>query len=180
MAILKVHRVPDPILKTPTKPVKNITSEIHKLAHDMMETMYAAGGVGLAANQVGIGIQMFVANPDHDHRNQELILINPVIVTQKGTISMEEGCLSLPGISAIVKRSKDVHVRALDLDGKSHDYEGRDLLARIFQHEIDHLNGLLFIDRVNLLKRRRLLREYEKQRRQFSQMNFQSGTRDGV
>ena len=169
MAILKIRYAPDPILKQPTQPIPTVTAEIRRLAQDMVETMHAAGGVGLSANQVGVPRQLFVANHDHE-RGQELIVLNPVIVTRRGRLRLEEGCLSLPGISAIVSRAAAVTITGMTLDGKPCTLEGRELLARIFQHEIDHLNGTLFTDRISWLVRQRLVRRYQRQQRELARV----------
>ncbi|MBI4227224.1 MAG: peptide deformylase [Candidatus Omnitrophica bacterium] len=169
MAILPIHYLPDAALKTPTRPVTSITPDIRHLARDMIHTMHAAGGVGLAANQVGQPWQLFVASPDQE-RGRELVLLNPKIVSRRGRLRLEEGCLSLPGIAAIVTRAARVEVHAMTLDGTACVLEGQDLLARIFQHEIDHLHGLLFVDRLPWLARQRLLRVYHRQRRELSKV----------
>ena len=169
MAILPIRHVPDTILKTPTKPIPSITPEIRQLAADMIQTMYAASGVGLAANQVGQPWQLFVASPDQEP-GRELVLLNPVITTRRGRLRLEEGCLSLPGIAALVNRAAEVEVRAVTLEGNECLVKGTDLLSRIFQHEIDHLNGLVFVDRLPWLARQRLLRTYRRQQRELSKV----------
>jgi len=169
MAILTIRYTPDPILRTPTRPIHTVTPEIRKLAHDMIDTMYAAGGVGLSANQVGHPWRLFVASPDH-RRGRELVLINPRIVSQQGRIRLEEGCLSLPGMAAVVRRFKEVCVEGMTLDETVSVLDGDELLARIFQHEIDHLNGLLFPNRLPLFSRRRLLRQYRQQQQALRQV----------
>ena len=169
MAILKIRYAPDPILKQPTRPIAAVTAETRRLARDMIETMYAAGGVGLSANQVGVPWQLFVASPDHE-RGQELIVLNPVIVTRRGRLRLEEGCLSLPGISADVSRAAAVTITGMTLDGKPCTLEGRELLSRIFQHEIDHLQGILFTDRLSWLARQRLVRRYQRQQRELARV----------
>lgn len=169
MSILPIRHLPDAILRRPTRPIASITPEIRQLARDMIQTMHAAGGVGLAANQVGRPLQLFVASPDQAH-DQELVLINPVIIKRRGRLRLEEGCLSLPGIAAIVTRAAGVEVRALTLDGQERVLHGAELLARIFQHEIDHLNGLLFVDRLPWLARRRLLQTYRRQRQELAKV----------
>lgn len=171
MAILPIYHDPDRILHTPTRPITTITPEIHRLARDMIQTMYAAGGVGLAANQVGQPWQLFVASPDQEE-GRELVLLNPTIVSRRGRLRLEEGCLSLPGIAAVVTRAAQVEVRALTLDGTPCVLEGRELLARIFQHEIDHLNGLLFVDRLSWWARQQLLRTYRRQRRDLAKVSL--------
>lgn len=167
--ILPIRHLPDPVLRTPTKPIDHITPEIRQLAKDMIQTMHAAGGVGLAANQVGQSWQLFVASPD-GQRGQELVVINPVILSRRGQLRLEEGCLSLPGMAAVVTRATAVEIRGLTLDGEERALEGRELLARIFQHEIDHLRGHLFVDRLGWWSKRRLLTQYERQRQELSRV----------
>ena len=169
--ILPIRRVPDAILKTPTRPITTVTPEIHQLARDMIQTMHAAAGVGLAANQVGQPWQLFVASPD-GQPGRELVLLNPVIVRRRGRLRLEEGCLSIPGIAAVVTRAAEVEVRAVTLEGKECALEGQELLARIFQHEIDHLNGLLFVDRLSWWNRQRALRAYRRQRKTLAQVSL--------
>lgn len=167
--ILPIRHVPDAMLKTPTRPITMVTPDIRQLARDMIQTMHAAGGLGLAANQVGQPWQLFVASPDQE-RGRELVLLNPVIVSRRGRLRLEEGCLSLPGIAALVTRAAQVEVRARMLEDTECVLKGQDLLARIFQHEIDHLNGLLFVDRLSWWNRRRALREYRRQRKTLAQV----------
>jgi len=169
MAILTIRYAPDPILRTPTRLIHTVTPDIRKLAHDMIDTMHAAGGVGLSANQVGHPWRLFVANPDHRH-DRELVLINPRIVGQHGRVRFEEGCLSLPGVAAVVPRFKKVRVEGMSLDETVSILDGDELLARIFQHEIDHLNGLLFANRLPLFSRYRLLRQYRQQQQELRQV----------
>lgn len=161
MAVLPVVKFPDKVLMTRTAEVKRVTSVERKLVRDMIDTMYAESGVGLAANQVGIALQIFVASADQV-RGNELVCINPVITHREGVIREFEGCLSIPEFYEPVKRARRVRVRAQDLEGRTLELTGEGLLARIFQHEIDHLNGILFVDRLGLLKSRlsrsRLLR----------------------
>ena len=153
MAVLKLTKFPDKLLATPTKKITAITTDIRSLAKDMIETMYAESGVGLAANQVGISKRIFVASADQI-RGKELVFINPEIIQREGTIKEFEGCLSVPEYFEPVKRAKKVRLRALTLDGKKVEVAAEGLLARIFQHEVDHLNGFLFIDRLGILKSR--------------------------
>ena len=152
MAVLPILKYPHAILKTKTKEVSKITETERKLVQDMIETMYAENGVGLAANQVGISQQIFVASPDQV-KGRELVFFNPVLVKREGTIKEFEGCLSVPEFYEPVKRFKTVWMRAMTLDGKSVQVKGEGLLSRIFQHEIDHLNGMIFVDRLGLIKR---------------------------
>ena len=171
MAILTIRQIPDPVLRTPAHSIVTVTPEIRQLAHDMIETMYAASGVGLAANQIGHAIQLFVASADQ-RRGRELVLLNPVILSRGGRLRIEEGCLSLPGIGAVTPRSAVVTVKGLTLDGQEVTVEGRDLLARIFQHEIDHLHGRVYMDRLSWLARQRLLRQYRRQRQALARVSL--------
>ncbi len=155
MAVLPVVKFPNPVLKTRAQEIRQITEVEKRLVRDMIETMYAENGVGLAANQVGILKQIFVASADQI-RGKELVFLNPVIVKKEGSIKEFEGCLSVPEFYEPVKRAKKVWMRAMTLEGKNVEVKGEGLLSRIFQHEIDHLNGILFIDRLGLLKTRRI------------------------
>ena len=132
----------------------------------MIETMYAAPGVGLAAPQVGVSLRVFVADPSSGRRADDLVvMINPEVVEREGVQSEPEGCLSVPGFEAPVPRPTRIVVRGLDRDGTSREVEGRELLARAFQHEIDHLDGTLFLDRLRGLKRDMMLRKIRKLQR---------------
>lgn len=163
MAILPIRHYPDPVLKRRTEPVERITPEIVQLCRDMADTMYAAPGVGLAANQVGVSLRIFTADCHGEGEPRQLItMINPEIVEVRGELKEEEGCLSVPEYAAPVVRYAECTVRGLDLDGKEQVITGRDLLARCFQHEIDHLNGLLFVDRLGPVKRDLFRRRYKK------------------
>jgi peptide deformylase len=153
MAVLPVVKYPNDVLTTKTRPVEKITDADRKLVRDMIDTMYAENGVGLAANQVGVPKQIFVASADQV-RGKELVFFNPEIVAREGEIKEFEGCLSVPEFYEPVKRAKKVRMRAMTLDGQTVEVEGTGLLSRIFQHEIDHLNGLIFVDRLGLLKKK--------------------------
>ena len=153
MAVLPVLKYPHKILKSKALPVSKVTGEDRKLIKDMIETMYAEKGVGLAANQVGVLKQLFVASADQVP-GKELVFFNPAIIKKQGTIKEFEGCLSVPEFYEPVKRAKKVWMRAMTPGGKTVEVEGEGLLSRIFQHEIDHLNGILFVDRLGLLKSR--------------------------
>ena len=155
MAILRVLKYPHKILKTKAENVPRITEADRKLVKDMIETMYAENGVGLAANQVGVLKQIFVASADQK-RGSEMVFFNPVILKRQGTIKEFEGCLSVPEFYEPVKRAKKVWMQAMDLDSKMVEVKAEGLLSRIFQHEIDHLNGLIFVDRLGLIKKTRL------------------------
>ncbi len=143
-----------PLLRQPTRPVAEIDAKLQALIDDMIETMIAAPGIGLAANQVVRTHRLFVANPAPDHDPSQLVvLLNPELVEGYGALEVEEGCLSVPKVYEGVRRYRRVLVRGLDRHGRPAEVEGRDLLARIFQHELDHLDGLLFIDRLSAAKR---------------------------
>lgn len=165
MAVLDIVFYPDERLKTPCKPVAEVNDEIRKLVDDMIDTMYDAPGVGLAAPQIGQLLRITVmdcSDPEADEEPNLKILINPEIIKKEGSIVWEEGCLSIPGVYEKVKRANKVTVRALDRDGNSYDMEGEGLLAVCIQHELDHLNGVLFLDHLSRLKRRIAERTYKK------------------
>jgi peptide deformylase len=145
MAIRIIVKEPDPILREIAKPVPKVTSNIVKLLEDMAETMYDAGGVGIAAPQVGIQKRVILVDP-HDGETELIELINPVIVNSDGEQLGAEGCLSIPGLNGDVMRKLNVTVTGWDREGNDITIEASDYLARIFQHEIDHLNGILFTD----------------------------------
>ena len=161
MAILKVVKYPAKVLRTKTKEVVRITDEDRKLVKDMIDTMYAENGVGLAANQVGVSKQIFVASADQV-RGKELVFFNPRLVKKEGVLKEFEGCLSVPELYEPVKRAKRVWMRAMTLEGKTVEVKAEGLLARIFQHETDHLSGMLFIDRLGLLKGRVVQKQLSK------------------
>lgn len=161
--ILKIYKFPEPVLREQAEPVENIDEEIQKLIDAMGETMYAAPGIGLAANQVGEPIQLLVYDVGPKDKGRNLcVLINPEIVSAEGEIIHDEACLSVIDFSAEVKRHAMVKVRGFDRQGKPVDLEAEGLMAICLQHEIDHLNGKLFIDHISSLKRalykRRLLK----------------------
>ncbi len=154
MAVLEIKKIPEKVLRSRAEEVKSINGEIASLAQDMLETMYDAPGIGLAAPQVGKPIRLIVFDIWHpeDEPNPH-VLINPVITAKEGLDVMEEGCLSVPGVRAEVKRSYRVEVKGYDLNEKEVVLEAEGLLARVLQHEIDHLDGVLFIDRLSRVKR---------------------------
>lgn len=157
MAVKEIVKYPAEVLRRPAEKVKKIDDNIRELIKDLEDTMYAAPGVGLAANQIGVSLSVAVVNVlGPERRDGLIVLINPEIIKQEGEESAEEGCLSIPGIWEVVTRAKRVVVRTLTLDGKTIELEGTGLLGRAYQHEIDHLNGIVFIDRLSLLKRRML------------------------
>lgn len=167
MAVLKVRYLGDPVLRTKGEPVLKVTEEMRTLAADMFETMYALGGVGLAAPQIGISKRLIVLDGDTENYGQKrIVVVNPAIVEQSGTIAAEEGCLSVPEIREVVERSARVVLTGIDLEGEEIEVKGTGILARAIQHEIDHIEGLLFIDRVGPLKRDLLLKQWEKIRRE--------------
>jgi peptide deformylase len=162
MARLEVRLLGDPVLRRKAEPVSEVTEELRALIDDMLETMYAEDGVGLAGPQVGRGIRVIVVDP-HEEGSRALTLVNPQILAASEDVSRrEEGCLSVPGLSEVVERWSTVVVEALDRDGRPVRIEADGLLARILQHEIDHLDGILFIDRVSPLKRKMLLSKWQK------------------
>lgn len=166
MSVREIKKYPDPVLKKKTARVERIDDSIQQLIDDMVETMYAAPGVGLAANQVGVSLQLAVIDlgerEEGEQRHPLIVIINPEIISQEGQITEEEGCLSVPDYSETVRRAKKVKVRALDRTGKPFEMEAEGLLAKAFQHEIDHLNGLLYIDRLSSLKKSFFKRRYKK------------------
>jgi peptide deformylase len=154
MAILEILKYPEPTLQKVSVPVKSITAQTVKLIDDMLDTMYAAPGVGLAAPQVGALERIIVMDVDHENPHKQIFkLINPVITRAEGEIVWEEGCLSVVDFTAEVKRAAQVEVVALDENEKEFKIEAEGLLAVALQHEIDHLDGKLFIDRISRLKR---------------------------
>ncbi len=159
MAVLDIRVLGAPVLRERTVPVKEITDPLRSLVADMFETMYAAEGIGLAAPQVGRGDRVFVMDVDED----PLVMINPEIIEREGTERGEEGCLSIPEIFGDVDRATRIIVRALDLDGNAFELELMDLSARCVQHELDHLDGKLFIDYMSLIKRKFTARKWEKE-----------------
>lgn len=166
MAILPILRYPHDVLLTETSEVPAVTPEIERLVRDMIETMHLAPGVGLAANQVGVGKRIAVVDLTvGEDPSKLLILINPRVLEVSGSYVEEEGCLSLPGFSERVRRPDRCVIEAMDLDGRVRTLEGRELLARAFNHEIDHLNGQLFIEHLSVLKRRLIKKKVQKRMR---------------
>ncbi len=163
MALLEIRFLGDPILRRMTRPVESFDDALGCFVDDLMETMYAAEGVGLAAPQVGDERRVAVIDVSERRDGTEAIaLVNPVIVEGRGTVESEEGCLSIPGVVETIERAAEVVVEYRDPTGEPHRVEGAALLARALQHEIDHLNGVLFIDRLGPLKRRLAVREFRK------------------
>jgi peptide deformylase len=172
MTIYNIVKYPDPILFKKVDEVKEIDEFERKLAKDLIETMHANSGVGLAANQVAISSRMFVVAP-RGTEGDSYVFINPVIIRKSGKKRAEEGCLSVPECYAYVTRHKRITVRALDLDGKTIEVEAENLFARIIQHELDHLDGIVFVQRLGLVKRKlvisRLNRRAKKRKKEEEQ-----------
>jgi len=153
MAVLTIRKYPDPVLRTPAVPVDRVTKEIKKLIRDMMATMRAAKGIGLAAPQVGVSKRVIIV----DGEGEPMAFINPEIVSQEGRVDSEEGCLSFPPeVRGIVPRAARVTVRALRPSGRLERIRADGLLSRVLQHEIDHLNGVLFVDRMTFSQKWKL------------------------
>jgi peptide deformylase len=163
---LKIVKYPDPVLSRPGEPITEFNAELHKLIADMFETTYAEQGVGLAAPQVGISKRLTTIDLSMGKDpKQRLVLINPEIISSEGRVYENEGCLSFPEINEKVVRAAKVRIRAQDERGKWYEMDGDDLLARCFQHEIDHVDGMLFIYRMSALKRDLTLRKIRKLQR---------------
>lgn len=163
MSILDLCYEPHPVLHAQARPVTQITGETHALVRNMIETMYAHDGIGLAAPQVGCDLQIFIASPAQQ-RGKEIVVLNPRLEPIHGQASIREGCLSLPNVWDHVRRSEVVRLRGQNLSGKPISLEVDGLLAIVFQHEVDHLEGRLFIDHLSWFKRRRALAKLKKQR----------------
>lgn len=163
MAILTILHYPDPRLRKKALPVENVDNEVKQLVDDMFETMYQAPGIGLAATQADIQKRIIVIDISED-KSQPLCFINPEIIDSGGEEEMEEGCLSVPGIYEKVSRADHIKVRALDRDGQSFEMEADGLLSVCIQHEMDHLEGKLFVDYLSELKRQRIRKKLEKLR----------------
>ena len=163
MAVRNIKNCFDPVLRKQCEIVKNIDGELVTLSEDMVETTLAAPGIGLAANQIGIPWRIFVVNMGFETENDNLItLINPEITAIEGSELGEEGCLSIPDVVAKVNRATQVELKAVDLNGKDVRYEAKGFLARAIQHEMDHLNGILFWDSLGKIKRDILKRKFKK------------------
>jgi peptide deformylase len=164
MSLLNILHFPDERLRTIAKPVEEVDDRIRGIIDDMFETMYAAPGIGLAATQVNVHERLLVIDVSED-KNQPLVLINPEITNREGEQEMDEGCLSVPGQYETVRRAERIHVRALDRDGQPFEMEAEGLLAVCIQHEIDHLDGKLFVDYLSQLKRQRIKKKLQKQQK---------------
>lgn len=168
MAKLKLYEYPHPILKKKAEKVQKVDDELRKLLDDMLETMYASNGCGLAAPQIGVSKRIVVIDIAHeDEEPRPLYMVNPEIVWQSEEKEIsEEGCLSVPGQRAEVERPAAVRIKYLDYDGREQELEADDFLAVAAQHEIDHLDGVLYIDKLSRLKRQMLLKKLEKYRKE--------------
>ncbi len=161
MALLQILHYPDPRLHNHAAAVENVDDEVRKLVDDLFETMYAAPGIGLAATQVNVPRRVIAMDLSED-RSEPLCLINPELVEQRGVVELEEGCLSVPGVYEMVPRAQWIRARALSRDGESFEFEAEDLLAVCVQHEMDHLEGRLFVDYLSQLKRQRIRKKAKK------------------
>lgn len=168
MTILSILKYPDPRLRRKARPVETVDADIRTLVDDMAETMYAAPGIGLAAVQVDVARRVIVIDISED-RSSLLVLINPELIETTGAQHIEEGCLSVPDIYAPVERAETIQVRALDRDGKTFEMKATGLLAVCIQHEIDHLEGKVFVDYLSRLKQSRIRRRLEKDSRRSPQ-----------
>lgn len=160
MAVMRITKHGEAVLKKPSLPVdyERLKPRLPALLESMWETMYEARGVGLAAPQIGLNLRLAVIDVRPEGKPQRLVLLNPELLAREGTVEEEEGCLSVPGLYAKLKRHARVRVRALDERGRPRELAGEGLLARAFQHEVDHLDGKLFIDRLPLAERLRAAR----------------------
>lgn len=165
MAQLNILHYPDPRLRKPALPVETVDDSVRTLVANMLETMYAAPGIGLAATQVNVQKRLVVMDIS-ENKDQPRVFINPAILEREGEDEMEEGCLSVPGFYETVRRAERIRVSALDIEGEPFDLEAHGLLAVCIQHEIDHLDGKLFVDYLSTLKRDRIRKKLEKQARQ--------------
>jgi len=164
MAVRKIVKYPEKVLREKATQVTDCDSELQKLIDDMIETMYAAPGVGLAANQVGVSKQVAVIDVSvRDEKSPLIVLVNPEIIHFEGEIEAEEGCLSVPDYTTVLKRALKVCVKGLDRHGNPVEREAEGLLARALQHEIDHLNGILFIDRMGRIKKEFFKKRYARE-----------------
>ena len=163
MALLEIKNCLDPVLRKLCRPIENIDEELVTLAENMVETTLAAPGVGLAANQIGLPWRLFVVNIGVETDKDNLVtMVNPEITATEGSELGEEGCLSIPDVISEVNRASQVEIKGYDLDGNEVRYEAQGYLARAFQHEMDHLNGVLFWDNLGKVKRDILKRKFKK------------------
>jgi peptide deformylase len=165
MSIRTILEFPDPRLRTRAQPVTRFDADLHRVIDDMLETMYAAPGIGLAATQIDVHLRLVVIDVSAE-RNAPLVLVNPEILSREGETATEEGCLSVPGFFDEVKRASRIRVRAQDRDGNVFERDCEELLAVCVQHELDHIDGRLFVDYLSSLKRERVRKKLEKERKE--------------
>ena len=165
MAILNILHFPDPRLRNKALPVEKVDDDIRQLAQDMLETMYEAPGIGLAATQVNVQKRVIVIDISED-KSEPLVLVNPELIETNGEREFQEGCLSVPEAYELVTRADTIRFKALDLDGNPFERDAEGLLATCVQHEIDHLDGKLFVDYLSNLKRDRIRKKLEKHQKQ--------------
>lgn len=166
MSLLDIHVLGSPILRQETERVTTFTPELRRLVDDMFDTMHAANGIGLAAPQVGRRERLFVAEVD----DTRLVVFNAELVSSEGSQKGEEGCLSIPEVFADVERANRVVLRAQNADGQLYEVEATELLARCLLHELDHLHGKMFIDRLSILKKRRAMRDWDDEKDQYPKL----------
>lgn len=164
MALLEILKFPDPRLKTVAEPITEINDELKQIVADMIETMYDANGVGLAGTQVNIHKRIFTMDAS-ETRDQPIVVLNPEILSREGKGGNAEGCLSVPSAYDKVDRAATVRLRGMDMNGETFEWDTEGLMAHVIQHEVDHLNGLLFIDHLSKLKRDRIKAKIEKSQR---------------
>ena len=172
MAKKQILTIPDPLLRKVSEPVNSVNSEVKKLMDDMLDTMYAAPGIGLAAVQIGVLMRVIVIDlSKQDEKKNPLFIVNPEITSKsKELISYEEGCLSIPNQFAEVKRPSSCKINFLDYNGKKSEINADGLLATCIQHEVDHLNGILFIDHLSKLKKDLILKKTKKQKKEIDRV----------
>ena len=164
MALLELVHFPDPCLRVKTKLITDITENVRRIVTDMYETMYANNGVGLAATQVGLDRRIFVMDVS-ETRDQPMCVINAEILSREGSRREGEGCLSVQGVYDVVERANKIRFRGMDLEGKIFEWDAENLMAHCVQHEVDHLDGILFIDHLSRLKQERVRKKIEKSKR---------------
>ena len=164
MAILNILHYPDPRLRTAAKPVSRVDDTVRQLLDDMLETMYKAPGIGLAATQVDVHKRIIVLDVS-ETKDQLMVLINPEILESSGEAECEEGCLSVPGVFDKVKRAERVRVAALDVNGDRFEFDASNVLAVCVQHEMDHLKGIVFVEYLSMLKQERIAKKMRKSER---------------
>ena len=163
MALLDIHLLGDPGLRVPTRPLAEVTDEVRRLVDDMFETMHVAKGIGLAAPQVGRRERLFVAEVE----DRRVVLVNPEVVASEGKAKAEEGCLSIPEVYGDVERATRVTMRGLDEQGRAVEVQAEELLARCMLHELDHLEGRLFLDHLSMFKKKSALARWERERAKY-------------